>query len=71
MAERRWIRYVSISRISCLVTIRQLSIHGNVGTRFWGPDVLPDVNQLGLGKRRFNLATSDDDDDDDDDDDCN
>ena len=42
---------------SDLVTIRQLSIHGNVGMSFWWPDVLPGVNQLGLRKRRWNLAT--------------
>ena len=39
-------------------TIRQLSIPGNIETRFWWPDVLPGVNQLGRGKRRCNLATS-------------
>ena len=34
------------------VAIRQLSIHGNVGTNFclWRLDVLLDVSQLGLGK---------------------
>ena len=32
--------------------------HGNVGMSFWCSDVLPDANQLGLGKRRWNLATS-------------
>ena len=42
------------------VTIRHLSIHGNVGMNFclWRPDVLPDVNQLGLWKTRWNLATT-------------
>ena len=30
----------------------------NVGTSLWWQDVLPDVNQLGLGKRRWNLVTS-------------
>ena len=38
--------------------IMQLSIHGNVRTCFWWPDVLSDVNQLDLGKRHWNLATS-------------
>ena len=40
-------------RKSCLVTIRQLSIHGNVGTSFLWSDILPDQNQLGLGKRHW------------------
>ena len=40
-------------RKSCLVTIRQLSIHGNVGTSFLWSDVLPDQNQLGLGKTHW------------------
>ena len=43
---------IPFSRKSRLITIGQLSIHGNNGSSFWGPDVLPDVNQLGLGKRR-------------------
>ena len=38
--------------------LRQLSIHGNIETRFWWLDVLPDINQFGLGKRCWNLATS-------------
>ena len=37
--------YASISRKSRLVTIRQLSIHGNVEMSFWWPDVLPEANQ--------------------------
>ena len=41
-----------------IVTIRLLSIYGNVGMRFLWPDVLPDINQLELGMRRWNLATS-------------
>ena len=41
-----------------LVTIRQLSIHGNVWTSFWWPDVLPDVSQLRLGKICWNLPSS-------------
>ena len=48
----------SISRKSCLVIIRQSSIHGNVEMSFWWPDVLPDINQLGLGKGHWNQATS-------------
>ena len=44
----------SISRIFRLVTIRQLSIHGNVGASFWWRGVLPHTNQLGLGKRCWN-----------------
>ena len=47
-----------ISRKSCLVTIRQLSIHGIVGTSFWWPDVLPGINLLELEKRLWNLAAS-------------
>ena len=39
----------------CERHLRQLSIPGNIETRFWWPDVLPDINQLGLGKRRWNL----------------
>ena len=45
----------SISRKFCLVTIRQLSIHRNVGVGFWWRDVLPHTNQLALGKRRWNF----------------
>ena len=45
----------SISRKSRLVTIRQLSIPGKVGASFWWRDALPHTNQLGLGKRRWNL----------------
>ena len=48
----------SISRKSCLVTIRKLSIHGNIGASFWWRDALPHTNQLGLEKRRWNLETS-------------
>ena len=48
----------SISRKSRLVTVRQLSIRGNVGTSFWWLDVFPDASQIGLGKRNWNLATS-------------
>ena len=40
------------------VTIRQLSIHGNVGTSFWWLDVPPEANQLGIGKRCRILANS-------------
>ena len=36
----------------------QLFIHGNFGTSFWWPDVFPDINQLGLGKKCWNLVTS-------------
>ena len=39
-----------ISRKSRLVTITQLSIHWNVRKSVWWPDVLLDINQLGLGK---------------------
>ena len=28
--------------------------NGNIETRFWWPGVLSDINQLGLGKRRWN-----------------
>ena len=48
----------SISRKSCLVTIGPLSIHGNVGASFWWWDAFPLTNQLGLGKRCWNLETS-------------
>ena len=44
-------------RKSHLVVIKQLS--GNVGARFfWWWDALPHTNQLGLGKRCWNLETS-------------
>ena len=46
------------SRKSRLVTIRQLSILGDVETSFWWSDVLPNANQLGLGERCWNLTTS-------------
>ena len=45
----------SISRKSRLVTIRQLFIPGKDGASFWWQDALPHTNQLGLGKRRWNL----------------
>ena len=48
-------RDASISRKFSLVTIRQLSIPGKVGASFWWRDALPHTNQLGLGKRRWNL----------------
>ena len=32
------------------------SIHGNVGASFWWRDALPHTNQLGLGKRCWNLG---------------
>ena len=35
--------------------MRQLSIPGKVGASFWWRDALPHTNQLGLGKRRWNL----------------
>ena len=44
--------WVAIRQLS-----RQPSIHGNVGTSFWWPDDLPDVNQIGLGKRCWNVAS--------------
>ena len=34
-----------------------LSIHVNVGTSFWWPDVLPVINKLGLVKGCRNRAT--------------
>ena len=43
-------------RESRLVTIRQLSIPGKIGARFWWRDALPHTNQLGLGKRRWDLV---------------
>ena len=49
---------IHFMKISCLVTIRQLSIHGNARVSCWRPDALPDVNQLGSGKRHWNLTTS-------------
>ena len=39
----------SILRKSRSVTIRQLSIHENVGASFCWQDALPHTNQLGLG----------------------
>ena len=42
----------------CLVTLRQLSIHGNAGTRFLWQDVLLDVKQLRLGRSRWNVRRS-------------
>ena len=35
-----------------------MSIHGNVGARFWWRNALSLTNQLGLRKRRWNLETS-------------
>ena len=34
----------SISRKSRLVSIRQLTIHGNVGASFWWQDAIPHTN---------------------------
>ena len=48
----------SISRKSRSVTMRQLSIHGNIGASFWWRDAFPHTNQLGFGKRQCNLETS-------------
>ena len=49
----------SILRKSCLITIRQLSIHGNVGASFLvAGDAPRHINQLRLGKKRWNLETS-------------
>ena len=47
----------SVSRKSRLVTILKSSVYipGNVGASFAG---FPHTNQLGLGKRRWNLETS-------------
>ena len=53
-----FIAQVSQPTFSNLVTLRQLSVHGNVGESFWWWDALPHTTQLGLGKRRFNLETS-------------
>ena len=35
-----------------------MSIHGKVGASLWWRDALPHTNQLGLGKRCWNLETS-------------
>ena len=47
----------SISRKSCWVSIRQLSIHGNVGTSFWWPDVFPCCIPISAGKASNNNNT--------------